>query len=126
VSRHDKGRRVLRELTDLLTAHGVEAAYRSVPAARGSGSGWIALGPAAGQRGAGDAVWYLQAGSLVSGERLEQPHVVWGRRIEHRAAVADLAAAADAIAAQAAADVGRTASEDQPVEVRVAATREVE
>jgi len=125
VSRQDEGRRALRDLTDLLTARGVKAVYHHAPAARGNGSGWIALAPAPGQHGTGDAVWYLPAGALVSGHPLDRPHLLWGRHLEHRAPAAARSAAADAITTQAPTVAELRASKDEP-EMRTRATKAVE
>jgi hypothetical protein len=100
---HRGGRTVLAQLAELLTARGIAARYHPVPAARARGSGWVTLGPASGRHHSGGTVWYLRPGAVVGGQRLQQPHLVWGRHLEHRAPAADLAAAAEAIAADAAA-----------------------
>jgi hypothetical protein len=104
----EAGRRVLRELAALLQAQGVEAVYHQPPDRR-PGYGWITINPA-GRRGGDDAVWYVSAGAQHNGRRLDRPHLVWGRRFEHRAPAAELQATADQIAARALARPTRRAA----------------
>jgi hypothetical protein len=104
----DQGRRVLRELAALLTANGVEAVYHQPPQRR-PGYGWVAVNPA-GRRGGDDAVWYVGAGAQLNGRRLDRPHLVWGRSLEHLAPAEALQAAAEQIATQARARPARRAA----------------